>query len=119
MAMSFPWQTVVLLVISNLLMTYAWYGHLKVMAAAPLWQVILVSWGIAFAEYSFMIPANRIGAKSLTLDQLKITQEAISLLIFIPFSVFFMKCPFNWNYMAAVVCILAAVFFVFRSPLPT
>ena len=116
--MSFPWQTVVLLVLSNVLMTYAWYGHLKSMAGAPVWQVILVSWCIALGEYCFMIPANRIGAKSLTLDQLKITQEAISLMVFIPFSVFFMKNSFNWNYLAAAVCILAAVFFVFRAPLP-
>jgi len=116
---SFPWQTVVFLCISNLVMTYAWYGHLKTLANAPVWQVVLISWGIAFFEYCFMIPANRIGAKTLSLDQLKITQEAISLLIFIPFSVFFMKTSFNWNYLAAVVCILAAVFFVFRSPIPS
>jgi len=110
------WSTVGLLICSNVFMTYAWYGHLKKMGDAPLWQVILVSWGIALMEYCFMIPANRLGAKTMTLDQLKITQEAISLLVFIPFSVFFMKNPFNWNYLAAAACILAAVFFVFRAP---
>ena len=105
-----------LLVISNFLMTYCWYGHLKTMGGAPLWKVILVSWLIAGLEYCFMIPANRIGAKTMTLDQLKITQEAISLMVFIPFSVFFMKNSFNWTYLAAAVCILMAVFFVFRAP---
>ena len=108
----------VLLVVSNLLMTYAWYGHLKNMAGAPVWQVILVSWAIAFLEYCFMIPANRIGAKTLSLDKMKIIQESISLLIFIPFSVFFMKNSFNWNYLAAAGCILGAIFFVFKAPLP-
>ena len=105
-----------LLLLSNSVMTYCWYGHLKTMGGAALWKVILVSWLIAGLEYCFMIPANRIGAKTMSLDQLKITQEAISLLVFMPFSVFFMKNPFNWNYLAAAVCILLAVFFVFRTP---
>ena len=116
--MNFPWTTVALLVVSNLLMTYAWYGHLKNMAGAPVWQVVLVSWSIAFVEYCFMIPANRIGARTLSLDRLKIIQEAISLLVFIPFSVLFMKNSFSWTYLAAACCILGAVYFVFRSPLP-
>jgi len=110
------WPAVGLLLMSNTVMTYCWYGHLKTMGGAPMWKVILISWLIAGLEYTFMIPANRIGAKTMSLDQLKITQEAISLLIFIPFSVFFMKNPFNWNYLAAAACILLAVFFVFRAP---
>ncbi len=112
--MNISLPTVGLLTVSNLVMTYCWYGHLKTMGDAPLWKVVLVSWSIALLEYSFMIPANRIGAKTMSLDQLKITQEAISLLVFIPFSVLFMKAQFNWNYLAAVVCILLAVFFIFR-----
>lgn len=110
------WTCVGLLVISNAVMTYCWYGHLKTMGDAALWKVLLVSWAIAFLEYCFMIPANRIGAKTMTLDQLKITQEAISLTVFIPFSIFFMGNRFNWNYLAACACILGAVYFVFRSP---
>lgn len=106
-----------LLLVSNVLMTYCWYGHLKTMGGLSLWKVILVSWLIAGLEYCFMIPANRIGSRTMSLDQLKITQEAISLLVFMPFSVFFMKNPFNWNYLAAAGCILLAVFFVFREPM--
>ena len=82
------WITVLLLGISNLVMLYAWYGHLRNMSGAPIWKVILVSWLIALVEYFFMIPANRLGAKTMTLEQLKIVQEALSLLIFIPFSIF-------------------------------
>ena len=109
------WITVGLLVVSNLFMSYAWYGHLKNMSAAPLWKVILVSWLIALFEYSVMVPANRIGAKTMSLPELKITQEAISLIVFVPFSLFVMKTPVSWNYAAAAVCILGAVFFVFRG----
>lgn len=105
----------VLLGISNFIMLYAWYGHLKNMADSPIWLVILVSWAIALAEYSFMVPANRIGARTMTLEQLKIVQEAIALLMFIPFSLFVMKQPITWNYAAAAVCIFAAVFFIFRG----
>ena len=109
------WITVGLLVCSNLLMSYAWYGHLKSMGDAPVWKVILVSWMIAFFEYIFMVPANRIGAKTMSLEQLKITQEAISLLVFVPFSVFIMRQPVTWNYAAAALCICGAVFFIFRG----
>lgn len=109
------WTCVGLLVISNAVMTYCWYGHLKTMGDAALWKVLLVSWAIAFLEYCFMIPANRIGAKTMTLDQLKITQEAISLLVFVPFSILVMKQGVNWNYAAAAGCIIAAVFFIFRG----
>lgn len=107
------WITVGLLVVSNLFMSYAWYGHLRSMGDAPLWKVIIVSWLIAFCEYSVMIPANRIGAKTMSLEQLKITQEAVSLTVFVPFSLLVMKEPISWNYAAAGVCILAAVFFIF------
>ena len=112
--MKFSYTTLLLLVCSNCFMTYAWYGHLKKMANAPLWLAVLASWAIAFLEYWFMIPANRIGAAAgMTLDQLKITQEAISLLVFIPFSIFIMDTPVTWRYLAAMGCILTAVALVF------
>ena len=103
------WITVLLLGISNLVMLYAWYGHLRNMSGAPIWKVILVSWLIALVEYFFMIPANRLGAKTMTLEQLKIIQEALSLLIFIPFSIFIMKSHISWNYAAASLLIMGAV----------
>lgn len=109
------WLTVLLLILSNSVMAYAWYGHLRSMGGAPLWKVILVSWMIALFEYCFMIPANRIGAKTMSLEQLKITQEAISLIVFVPFSLIVMKQAVSWNYAAAAVCILLAVFFIFRG----
>ena len=109
------WVTVGLLAVSNLFMSYAWYGHLRSMSGAPLWKVTVVSWLIALAEYSVMIPANRIGSKTMSLEQLKITQEAISLLVFVPFSLLVMKQTITWNYAAAAVCIVGAVFFIFRG----
>ena len=109
------WPAVGLLVLSNLLMAYAWYGHLKNMGDAPLWKVILVSWLIAGFEYVFMIPANRIGARTMSLEQLKITQEVLSLLIFVPFSLLVMDKPISWNYVGAAACIFGAVLFIFRS----
>ena len=109
------WWTVGLLVISNLIMLYAWYGHLRSMEGAPVWLIILVSWGIALIEYCFMIPANRMGAKTMSLEQLKITQEAIALIAFVPFSILIMKQPVSWNYAAAAVCIFGAVYFIFRG----
>ena len=107
------WTAVALLFVSNLVMLYAWYGHLRTMAGAPVWAVVLVSWAIALVEYCFMIPANRIGSKTMTLGQLKIVQEAVALLAFVPFSVLVMRQPIGWNYAAAAVCIFAAVFFIF------
>ena len=108
------WLTVGLLCVSNLVMLYAWYGHLKSLSGAPVWLAVLVSWSIALIEYCFVIPANRIGnASGMKLEQLKIIQEAVTLLIFIPFSVVVMKQPISWNYAAAAVCIFAAVFFIF------
>ena len=109
------WWTVGLLVISNLIMLYAWYGYLKNMGSAPLWITILVSWSIALIEYCFAVPANRMGSKTMSLEQLKITQEAIALVAFVPFSILLMKQPVSWNYAAAAVCIFGAVYFIFRG----
>ena len=108
------WLTVGLLCISNLVMLYAWYGHLKSLSGAPIWIAVLVSWSVALIEYCFVIPANRIGnAFGMKLEQLKIIQEAVTLLMFIPFAIVVMKQPISWNYAAAAVCIFAAVFFIF------
>jgi len=107
------WLTVVLLIVSNFIMLYAWYGHLRSMGHAPLWLVILVSWGIALAEYCFAVPANRMGSKTMSVAELKIIQEAVALLTFVPFSIVVMKESLSWNYAAAAVCIFAAVFFIF------
>ena len=110
------WLTVGLLSVSNLVMLYAWYGHLKSLSGAPIWIAILVSWSIALLEYCFVIPANRIGSASgMKLEQLKIIQEAVTLLMFIPFAIVIMKQPVSWNYAAAAVCIFGAVFFIFRG----
>ena len=110
------WLTVGLLCISNLVMLYAWDGHLKSLSGAPVWVAVLVSWSIALIEYCFVIPANRIGSASgMKLEQLKIIQEAVTLLMFIPFAVVVMKQPISWNYAAAAVCIFGAVFFIFRG----
>lgn len=107
------WLTVLLLFISNSIMLYAWYGHLKTMTGRPLWMIVLVSWSIALVEYCFVVPANCIGAKTMSLEQLKIVQEAVALLTFVPFAIFVMKQPISWNYAAAAVCIFSAVFFIF------
>jgi len=109
------WITVAMLVASNFIMLYAWYGHLRSLSAAPVWIAIVVSWAIALLEYCFAVPANRLGAKTMSVAQLKIVQEAVSLLVFIPFSIVVMKAPISWNYIAAALCIFAAVFFVFRG----
>ena len=109
------WITVGLLVLSNLVMLYAWYGHLRSLSKAPVWLVILVSWFIALGEYCLMVPANRLGAKTMSLEQLKILQEAIALLTFVPFSIVVMKQAISWNYAAAAICILAAVYFIFKG----
>lgn len=109
------WITVSLLICSNFIMAYAWYGHMRNMQNQPIWLIILVSWLIAFLEYCLLVPANRIGGKTMTLAQLKIVQEVISLLVFVPFSILVMKQGVSWNYAAAAVCIVCAVFFVFRG----
>jgi uncharacterized protein len=106
--------TVVLLLISNTFMTFAWYGHLK-FEQVPLWKVILVSWGIAFLEYVFQVPANRIGnLRGLSGGQLKIIQEVITLVVFVVFARFYLSEKLTWNYYVAFAFILAAVFFVFH-----
>lgn len=106
--------TIVLLTISNVFMTFAWYGHLK-HRNAPLWEVILVSWGIAFFEYCFQVPANRIGYGHFSAAQLKIIQEIITLVVFSVFSVLYLREQFRWNYAAAFVLIVGAVALVFKK----
>ena len=108
-------QTVVLLAASNLFMTFAWYAHLKNMSGKPWFFAAITSWGIAFFEYLIQVPANRIGHTELTLSQLKIVQEAVSLSIFIPFVVFYMRQPLKLDYIYASGCILGAVNFMFRN----
>jgi uncharacterized protein len=108
-------QTVVLLCLSNVFMTFAWYGHLKELNTRPWVIAALVSWGIALFEYLLQVPANRIGYTQFSLGQLKILQEVITLSVFVPFSVFFMRQPLRLDYLWAALCILAAVYFVFRG----
>lgn len=105
---------ILLLTISNIFMTFAWYGHLK-FKAAPIFIVILVSWGIAFFEYCFQIPANRIGHEFYSAAQLKTIQEVITLLVFSVFSVAYLKEEFKWNYLVGFVFIIFAVFFIFKK----
>ena len=105
-----------LLIGSNVFMTFAWYAHLKNLAARPWYVAALVSWGIAFFEYLLQVPANRIGYTQLSLPQLKILQEVITLTVFVPFAVLYMHKPLKLDYVWAGLCILAAVYFVFRSP---
>ena len=112
-------RTVLLLALSNVFMTFAWYGHLKHLSAKPLWIAILASWGIAFFEYCLMVPANRIGATQLTLPQLKIVQEVVTLAIFVPFAVLYMKQPIKLDFLWAGLCLLGAVYFTFRGNVPT
>jgi len=109
-------QTVALLIASNLFMTVAWYGHLKHQADKPWWIAALVSWGIALFEYLLQVPANRIGyAGGYSLAQLKITQEVITLAVFVPFAVFTMGQPLKLDYLWAGLCLVGAVYFIFRS----
>ena len=110
------WTTVALLTFSNLVMLYAWYGHLHNLSKAPIWMTILISWIIALGEYCLMVPANRIGSKTMSLEQLKIIQEAIALLTFVPFSIVVMKESVSLNYAAAALCIFAAVYFIVKGP---
>ena len=107
--------TVVLLLCSNIFMTFAWYGHLKHLGGSPWVVAALVSWGIALFEYLLQVPANRIGFTELSLGQLKIMQEAITLSVFVPFAVLYMKQPLKLDYLWASLCIVGAVYFVFRG----
>ena len=108
-------QTALLLTASNVFMTFAWYGHLKNMQGTAWYVAALVSWGIALFEYLLQVPANRIGATALSLGQLKIMQEVITLLVFVPFVVLYMKQPIKLDYLWAALCMLGAVYFIFRS----
>ena len=108
-------RTASLLIISNIFMTFAWYGHLKYLHDRKWYIAVAISWAIALFEYMFMIPANRIGATELSLPQLKILQEAITLVVFVPFAVLFMKQPPRLDFLWASLCILGAVFFMFRG----
>ena len=108
-------QTALLLTASNVFMTFAWYGHLKNMQTKAWYVAALVSWGIALFEYLLQVPANRIGATTLSLAQLKIMQEVITLLVFVPFVVLYMKQPLKLDYLWAALCMLCAVYFIFRN----
>jgi uncharacterized protein (DUF486 family) len=109
-------RTIVLLIASNIFMTFAWYGHLK-HKAIPLWQAILVSWGIAFFEYCLMVPANRWGyASGFNGFQLKIIQEVITLIVFAGFAVLYLREPFHWRYMVSFAFLMGAVYFMFYKP---
>lgn len=109
-----PVQTVLLLVASNVFMTFAWYAHLRDMAAKPWWMAALASWGIALFEYLLQVPANRIGFNYFSLPQLKILQEVITLSVFVPFAVLYMNQPLKLDYLWAALCMLGAVYFIFR-----
>jgi uncharacterized protein (DUF486 family) len=104
-----------LLVASNVFMTFAWYAHLKHLSAKPWWIAALVSWGIALFEYLLQVPANRVGFTQLSLAQLKIMQEAITLVVFVPFAIFYMEQPIKLDYLWAALCLVGAVYFIFRG----
>ena len=108
-------KTVVLLLISNLFMTFAWYAHLRNLAQRPWLIAALASWGIALFEYLFQVPANRLGHTTLSLGQLKILQEVITLAVFVPFAWLYMKEPVRLNYLWAALCMCGAVYFMFRK----
>ncbi len=110
-------QTILLLLASNVFMTFAWYGHLKNLATAPWYAAALVSWGIALFEYLLQVPANRLGFQQagFSLGQLKIMQEVITLAVFMPFAVFYMNEPLKLDYLWAALCMVGAVYFIFRS----
>ena len=108
-------QTVLLLLASNVFMTFAWYGHLRGLASVPWYAAALASWGIAFFEYMLQVPANRIGHGQWSVGQLKIVQEVITLTVFVPFAVLYLKEPFKLDYVWAALCMLGAVYFIFRG----
>jgi len=115
--MSILLRTTLLLIASNLFMTYAWYGHLKHQANRAWYVAALVSWGVALFEYLLQVPANRLGYTQLSLGQLKMLQEVIAIGVFIPFAVFYMKAPLKLDFLWAALCLLGAVYFVFRGNL--
>lgn len=107
-------QTIGLLIASNVFMTFAWYAHLKNQSAKPLLAAILTSWGLAFFEYTLQVPANRIGHGQMSLGQLKVLQEVITLAVFVPFAWLYMKEPVRLNYLWAALCMCGAVYFMFK-----
>jgi uncharacterized protein (DUF486 family) len=113
--MSIILRTTLLLVASNLFMTYAWYGHLKTLGNRAWYVAALASWGIALFEYLLQVPANRLGYTTMSLGQLKMLQEVIAIGVFIPFAVVYMKAPLNRDFLWAALCLLGAVYFTFRS----
>ena len=108
--------TILLLTLSNVFMTFAWYAHLKELSARPWYVAALASWGVALFEYLLQVPANRIGYTALSLGQLKILQEVITLAVFVPFAVLYMKAPLKLDFLWAGLCLVGAVYFVFRTP---
>ena len=108
-------QSVLLLGASNVFMTFAWYAHLKNLNDRPWYVAAILSWGIAFFEYMLQVPANRVGYTVMTLPQLKILQEVITLSVFVPFAVFYMHQPIKLDYLWAALCMLGAVYFIFRA----
>ena len=108
-------QSAALLIVSNVFMTFAWYAHLKNMAAKPWVIAALVSWGIALFEYLVQVPANRIGYTAMSLGQLKVMQEVITLAVFVPFAIFYMKQPLKLDFLWAGLCLVAAAYFMFRD----
>jgi hypothetical protein len=108
--------TTLLLIASNVFMTFAWYGHLRNLSGKPWYIAAFVSWGIALFEYLLQVPANRIGYTEMSLPQLKVLQEVITLSVFVPFAAFYMQKPVKLDYVWAGLCMLGAVYFVFRSP---
>ena len=107
--------TTVMLVASNLFMTFAWYAHLKNLADKPWYIAALISWGIALCEYMLMVPGNRIGYTAMNLGQLKMLQEVITLAVFVPFTVLYMGETLRWNYLWAGLCLMGAVYFIFKG----
>ena len=108
-------RTILLLFLSNIFMTFAWYAHLRDLRDKPLWIAILASWGIAFFEYCLQVPANRAGYGTLNLAQLKITQEIITLVVFAVFAIWYLREPFHWKYLVSFALILGAVYFAFKK----
>ncbi len=108
-------RTTLLLICSNVFMTFAWYAHLKNLSGRPWYVAAIVNWGIALFEYLLQVPANRIGYTQMSLSQLKILQEVITLGVFVPFAVLYMRQPLKWDYVWAGLCIVGAVYFMFRS----
>lgn len=112
------YSSIGLLTIANIFMTFAWYGHLKELNSKPIWIVVLISWSIAFFEYCFQVPANRIGSNFYSLPQLKIIQEVITMSVFAIFCITYMKVPLTKNFLYASICLILAVFFIFKDIKP-